>query len=95
MTSRKILISNEYLRLTQKINQILNKTNIMPNLQDYDMLDVIFIITNHFLDVNDSNYKLKIDYLINLDNSNQLTQDEKNKIYDSIYDFIKWFKLLK
>ena len=98
MSTRKIKITNEYLRLSKKINEILpDKTDIMPNIDNdnYDFLDIIFILTNHFSDVNDSNYKIKIDYLINLDNTNKLTQDEINKIYDIIYDFIKWFKLLK
>ena len=95
MTTRKIIISNEYLRLSNKINQLLDKTNIMPNIDTYDFLDIVFILTNHFCDVNDSNYKIKIDYLINLDNTNELTQEERNKIYNIIYDFIKWFKLLK
>ena len=87
------MISNEYLILSLKINQILNKIDVMPDIQSYDFLDIIFILTNHFSDVNDSNYKLKIDYLINLDNTNKLTQDEKDKIYDIIYNFVKWFQL--
>ena len=92
MTTRKIIISNEYLRLSNKINQLLDKTNIMPNIDSYDFLDIIFILTNHFSNIDDSNYKIKIDYLINLDNTNELSQEERNKIYNIIYDFIKWFK---
>ena len=95
MTTRRIIITNEYLRLCQKINEILDKTNIMPDIYTYDFLDLLFMLTNFFSDVNDSNYKIKIDYLINLDITNQLNQEERNKIYDIIYDFIKWFKLLK
>ena len=97
MSTRKIKITNEYLRLSKKINEILDKTDIMPNIDNdtYDFLDIVFILTNHFSDVNDSNYKIKIDYLINLDVTNELNQEERNKIYDIIYDFIKWFKLLK
>ena len=95
MTSRRIIITNEYLRLSNRINQLLDKSNIMPDIYTYDFLDIIFILTNHFATVDDSNYKIKIDYLINLDNTNKLTQEERNRIYDIIYDFIKWFKLLK
>ena len=95
MTSRRIIITNEYLRLSNKINQLLDKRNIMPDIYTYDFLDIIFILTNHFSDVNDSNYKIKIDYLINLDVTNQINQEERNQIYGIIYDFIKWFKLLK
>ena len=95
MSTRKIIIINEYLRLCQKINEILDKTNIMPDIYNYDFLDIIFILTNHFFDVNNANYKIKIDYLIDLDTTNELNQEERNQIYDIIYDFIKWFKLLK
>ena len=95
MTTRKIIITNEYSRLSKKINEILDKTDIMPNIDTYDFLDIVFILTNHFCDVNDSNYKIKIDYLINLDVTNELNQEERNQIYDIIYDFIKWFKSLK
>ena len=98
MSTRKIKITNEYSRLSNKINEILpDKTDIMPNIDNdnYDFLDIVFILTNHFSDVNDSNYKIKIDYLINLDVTNELNQEERNQIYDIIYDFIKWFKLLK
>ena len=98
MSTRKIKIINEYSKLSKKINEILpDKTDIMPNIDNdnYNFLDIVFMLTNHFSNINDSNYKIKIDYLINLDNTNKLTKEERNKIYNIIYDFIKWFKLLK
>ena len=35
MTTRKILISNEYLRLCKNIDNILDKSNILPNIIRY------------------------------------------------------------
>ena len=33
MTTRKILISNEYLRLCKNIDVLLDKTNVLPNIK--------------------------------------------------------------
>ena len=95
MTTRKIIIENEYLRLSQKITNILDKPNIMPSLNTYDLSDIIFMLIQHFSDCDDTNYKKKIDFIIDLDTSQIVTQDERDKIYNVIYDFVKWFKKLQ
>ena len=94
MTTRKIIIENEYLRLSQKITNILDK-KIMPSLDIYELSDIIFMLIQHFSDCDDINYKSKIDFIIDLDNNQIVTQDERDKIYDVIYDFVLWFKQLK
>ena len=94
MTTRKIIIENEYLRLSQKITNILNK-KIMPSLDIYELSDIIFMLIQHFSDCDDINYKSKIDFIIDLDNNQIVTQDERDKIYDVIYNFVKWFKTLQ
>ena len=94
MTTRKIIIENEYLRLSQKITNILNK-KIMPSLDIYELSDIIFMLIQHFSDCDDTNYKSKIDFIIDLDTSQMVTQDERDKIYSVIYEFVKWFKQLK
>ena len=94
MTTRKIIIENEYLRLSQKITNILDK-QIMPSLDTYQLSDIIFMLIQHFSDCDDINYKSKIDFIIDLDTSQMVTQDERDKIYSVIYDFVKWFKKLQ
>ena len=94
MTTRKIIIENEYLRLSQKITNILDK-QIMPSLDTYQLSDIIFMLIQHFSDCDNTNYKSKIDFIIDLDNNQIVTQDERDKIYDVIYDFVKWFKKLQ
>ena len=94
MTTRKIIIENEYLRLSQKITTILDK-QIMPSLDTYELSDIIFMLIHHFSDCEDINYKSKIDFIIDLDSNQIVTQDDRNKIYDVIYDFVKWFKKLQ
>ena len=95
MTTRKIIIENQYKILCQQILNILDKPNIMPNLDTFQISDILFILVQHFSDCDDTNYKSKIDFIIDLDNNQIVTQDERDKIYDVIYDFVKWFKQLK
>ena len=66
MTTRKILILNEYLRLSKQIDNILDKHNILPCINDYLITDLIFMFNIYFLDCDDSNYKEKIDNLLNI-----------------------------
>ena len=94
MTTRKIIIETQYKILHQQILNILNK-QIMPDLNTYELSDIIFMLTQHFSDCDNTNYKQKIDFIIDLDTAQMVTQDERDKIYDVIYDFVKWFKQLK
>ena len=94
MTTRKIIIENEYLRLCKQITTILDK-QIMPSLNTYDLSDILFMLIQHFSDVTNENYKQKIDFIIDLDTSNIIEQHERDKIYNVIYDFVLWFKKLQ
>ena len=94
MTTRKIIIENQYLKLCKQITTILNK-QIMPSLDTYDLSDILFMLIQHFSDVTNENYKQKIDFIIDLDTSNIIEQHERDKIYNVIYDFVLWFKQLK
>ena len=94
MTTRKIIISNEYLRLCKSIDNILDKHNILPNIEEtHDFCDIIYMFNIYFLDCNDSNYKSKIDNLLNI-GSIELTNTEKNLVYEPIYEFVLWYKNL-
>ena len=93
MTTRKILLTNEYLRLCKDIDNILDKQNILPNINNYDFTDIIYMFNIYFLDSDDNNYKYKIDNLINI-GSIDLNVSELNLIYEPIYNFVKWYKQL-
>ena len=91
MTTRKILITNEYLRLCKNIDNILDKKNILPNIDDYQFTDIIFMFNIYFMDCDDSNYKEKIDNLLNI---GSIELSNKELIYEPIYEFVKWYKQL-
>ena len=93
MTTRKIIISNEYLRLCKKIDNSLNKINIFPNIDDHNFIDIIYMFNIYFMDCDDSNYKNKISNLLNI-GSIELSDTEKNLIFQPIYEFVKWYKNL-
>ena len=93
MTTRKIIITNEYLRLCKQIDNILDKHNILPNINDHDFCDIIYMFNIYFMDCNDSNYKEKINNLLNI-GSIELTNTEKNLVYEPIYKFVLWYKNL-
>ena len=93
MTTRKIIITNEYLRLCKQINNSLDKINILPNIYDHDFCDVIYMFNIYFMDCDDSNYKEKINNLLNI-GSIELTDNEKQLVYEPIHSFVKWYKKL-
>ena len=94
MTTRKILITNKYLRLCKIIDNKLDKLNILPNIDAYDFMDLVFMFNIYFLDCDKHNYRDKIRDLINIGNI-ILTEFEMSEIYDLFYDFILWYKQLQ
>ena len=93
MTTRKIIITNEYLRLCKQIDNSLDKINILPNINDHDFCDINYMFIVYFMDCDDSNYQNKIDNLLNI-GSIELTEQEKQLIYQPIYEFVLWYKQL-
>ena len=93
MTTRKIIITNEYLRLCKTIDNSLDKLNILPNIDNHDFCDIIYMFNIYFIDCNDLNYKSKIDNLLNI-GSIELTNTEKQLVYEPIHSFVKWYKNL-
>ena len=91
--TRKIIIKNEYLRLCKQIDNILDKHNILPNIDDHDFCDIIYMFNIYFMDCNDLNFQNKIDNLLNI-GSIELSEQEKNLVYNPIYDFVLWYKNL-
>ena len=93
METRRQKIILKYTELSTNIKTLLNK-NILPNLDNYDICDLLFLLINHFSDSNLTNYKQKINYIIDLDD-NIIIQEERDLIYDIIYEFIIWLQNLK
>ena len=93
MTTRKIIISNAYLKLCKNIDNLLDKINVLPNIEDHDFCDIIYMFNIYFIDCDKNNYQEKINNLLNI-SSIELLEQEKNLIYNPIYDFVIWYKNL-
>ena len=93
--TRKIVFTQKYEILCNSLNLILgDNKQILPDLKEYDFIDLVFLIQITFENINENNYKTVIKDLILL-NYNNIDDDTLEKIYDILYDFIKWFKLLR
>ena len=93
MTTRKVIITNEYLRLCKTIDNILDKHNILPNIDDHNFCDIIYMFNIYFMDCDNLNFQNKIDNLLNI-GSIELTDKEKQLVYEPIHSFVKWYKNL-
>ena len=93
MESRRQKILSRYTELSIKIKSLLNK-DILPSLINHELCDILYLLLNHFSDSNLINYKEKINYIIDLDD-NIIIQEERDLIYDIIYEFIIWLQNLK
>ena len=93
MESRRQKILSRYTELSIKIKSLLNK-DILSSLINYELCDILYLLLNHFSDSNLINYKEKINYIIDLDD-NIIIQEERDLIYDIIYEFIIWLQNLK
>ena len=89
MTTRKIIITNQ----CKVVDNKLDRQHILPNIDEFDFIDLIYMFNIYFLDCDKYNYKDKIRDLINISNID-LSESEMNKIYDLIYDFVIWYKQL-
>ena len=94
MTTRKILISNQYKALSKKVDNLIDKINILPNIDDYSFTDIIFMFNIYFIDCDKNNYQEKINNLLNI-GSIELTDEEKNLVFQLIYEFVLWYKNLE
>ena len=93
MTTRKVIITNEYLRLCKTIDNILDKHNILPDINDHEFIDIIYMFNIYFMDCDNLNFQNKIDNLLNI-GSIELTDKEKQLVYEPIHSFVKWYKKL-
>ena len=48
-TTRKIIITNQYLRLCKNIDNLLDKINVLHNIEDHDFCDIIYMLNIYFI----------------------------------------------
>ena len=90
MSTIRILIMNEYIRLQKNIQNLIGEC-ILPDLIESNIVDILLLFNYQFQSINDKNYKSLIDDVIEMQD-NKVEQKDRELIYDIIYKFITWLK---
>lgn len=94
MTTRRVIIKNQYLRICKEIENKIDKV-VLKSIEEYDFIDLITLFNYYFINTTDENYKEKIDYILTLQDI-ELSKEELEIVYPIIYEgFIKWYKTLQ
>ena len=64
MTSSRVILINQYIRVCKNIQNQIDKIVLLP-IEQYDIIDIVTLLTYHFLDVDEKKlthlfyYKMK------------------------------------
>ena len=95
MTTRRNLILCKYNELKEQISDITIQGRFLPNSDDIDLADYLFLISYQFMNVNtDMEYIVTVRSLL-VNNACEISEDEFEKVFPLIREFIIWFKTLK
>ena len=93
-TTRRIIISDQYALLKEGVNKITEKSHFLPDKDDIDLADFLFMLSYQFLNVkSDEQFTVKIQELLE-SYSIELDKNEFQLIFPLIKDFVLWFKQL-
>ena len=90
LITRKKLLTNKYNELQQQLKLYLD-ISILPDLIEYDLTDIIYMISVTFPP--NSNYR---ENLINLLEMNNIILDETSfeNVFNIINDYLNWYRSL-
>ena len=90
LITRKKLLTNKYNELQEQLKLYLD-TSILPNLIEYDLTDILYMISVTFPP--NSNYR---ENLINLLEMNNIILDETSfeNVFNIINDYLNWYRSL-
>lgn len=91
--TRKTIFEKEYIKLSKEINEIIGKNNLLPNIDEIDLIDIFLIFDIYFKNADENNYINLIDDLIKLKNV-QINKDKLLLLYPILYNFIIFIKTL-
>ena len=92
-TTRKIIFEKEYKKLSSEINEIIGENNLLPNIDEIDLIDIFLIFDIYFKNCNENNYINLIDDLIKLKNV-KIDNEKLKLLYPILYNFIIFIKTL-
>jgi hypothetical protein len=89
-TTRGQIISSKYCELVNQLKQYID-TDIFPSLEDTELSDIIFYFNLYFPPKSD--YKNCLMNVLELGDI-KLSDDDFNKVYIIVLDYINWFQNL-
>ena len=90
-TTRKIIFEEKYKQLIIDIQHIIGINELMPDIENINVLDIFFMFTLYFQNANKENYKELIYDLLKLKKI-KISQDNIILLYPIIIEFIVFIK---
>ena len=93
MSTRKELIIEKYCILEKQLLDFLD-ADILPDIDDVDICDIVFIITFQFLGIEtEEQYEKKITEMIKSNNL-EISKEKISSVVPLISSFVQWLKQL-
>ena len=87
MTTKKEILIKKYIDYQNQIKNIID-CNIMPSLDDYDILDILLYF-NLYFNIGQPDYKKVIEDIIEI-NKLDIDENDLNKVMPITLDLIEW-----
>ena len=87
MTTKKEVLIKKYIDYQNQMKQIID-CNILPSLDDFDILDILLYF-NLYFNIGQPDYKKVIEDIIEINKLN-IDQNDLNKVMPITLDLIEW-----
>ena len=87
MTTKKEILIKKYVDYQNQVKQIIN-CNILPSLEDYDILDILLYF-NLYFNIGQPNYEKTINDIIEI-NDLKINNNDLQKVMPITIDLIEW-----
>ena len=87
MTTKKEILIKKYIDYQNQMKQIID-CNILPSLDDFDILDILLYF-NLYFNIGQPDYKKVIEDIIEINKLN-IDENDLNKVMPITLDLIEW-----
>ena len=87
MTTKKEVLIKKYIDYQNQMKQIID-CNILPSLDDFDILDILLYF-NLYFNIGQPDYKKVIEDIIEINKLN-INENDLNKVMPITLDLIEW-----
>ena len=87
MTTKKEVLIKKYIDYQNEVKEIIN-CNILPSLEDFDILDILLYF-NIYFNIGQTNYEKTINDIIEMNNL-KIDNNDLQKVMPLTIDLIDW-----